>query len=442
MNNSQKIAVLALLTLTFFSSDYAIEAKVMSGSITEKKQNAKVAKLLNSARKSAYKGKNQDAINAYWKVLEIDSQEAYAYLELGEIYKNLKIYDRSIEMLTSGLELAKDELDIDTLCNYYCILTEAYSATHQQGLANKSLIKAAEIAPRNPMPRKILGDIYLKNNRIANAAKAYKKALELDPYYSPAIKALNELKLEYGDKLPKEDKDKDYIKKVAVKLADKDSNAKSEKVKEERSESKNEQDLIPKSYDDNGNAELAKEEDTSDEETTTVNEEVEEQVDTVNIEEKVSVVNDSRPLPLGEKEIAKLNEEKNKKKKQSEKPKPQTAEEIEKAMKEKEESSSDSDSINNNVKNEKDQENIELFLAGNPTEKEEALNYFINKGKPGLEQIEELIYDSNPNVRILAIRALPLFDDYKDEVRNILKEASDDNDSDVVEEVNKALNLL
>ena len=234
---------------------------------------------------------------------------------------------------------------------------------------------------------------------------------------------------------------KDYIKKVAVKLADKDSNTKTKKAKVEPSvETNDEQDTIPKSYDDNGNAELAKEEDTSDEETTTVNEEVEEQVDTVNIEEKASVVNDSRPLPLGEKEIAKLNEEKNKKKKQSEKPKPQTAEEIEKAMKEKEESSSDS--ININVKNEKDQEYIELFLAGNPTEKEEALNYFINKGKPGLEQIEELIYDSNPNVRILAIRALPLFDDYKEEVRNILKEASDDTDPDVVEEVNKALNLL
>lgn len=444
MNNSQKIAVLALLTLSFFTNNYVIEAKVMSGSITERKQNAKVAKLLNSARKSVYKGKNQDAINAYWKILEIDSQEAYAYLELGEIYKNLKIYDRSIEMLTSGLELAKDELDIDTLCNYYCILTEAYSATHQQGLANKSLIKAAEIAPRNPMPRKILGDIYLKNNRVANAAKAYKKALELDPYYSPAIKALNELKLEYGNKLPKEDKDKDYIKKVAVKLADKDTNTKAKKAKVEPPvETNDEQDIIPKSYVDKERVELAKKEDIPGEEVTIVNEEdvKEDQTDIVNIEDKVSVVNDSRPLPLEEKEIAKINAERNKKKKQSDKPKPQTAEEIEKAMAEKE-SESSTESTNNKVKDEKDQEYIELFLAGNPTEKEEAVNYFINKGKPGLEQIEELIYDSNPDIRILAIRALPLFDDYKEEVRNILKEASDDTDPDVVEEVNKALNLL
>ena len=83
-----------------------------------------------------------------------------------------------------------------------------------------------------------------------------------------------------------------------------------------------------------------------------------------------------------------------------------------------------------------------MFLAGNPTEREEALDHFINLGKPGLEEIEELMFDSNPNVRILAIRALPLFDDYKEDVKTILQDSLDDNDPDVVNEINKALSLL
>ena len=42
--------------------------------------------------------------------------------------------------------------------------------------------------------------------------------MELDPYYHPATQALSEITMEYGNQLPKEDKDSDYIKKVAVKL--------------------------------------------------------------------------------------------------------------------------------------------------------------------------------------------------------------------------------
>ncbi len=439
MNNSRKIATITLMSLTLLSNTPPVlDAKIMSGSISEKKQNAKVAKMLTSARKSASKGKNQDAINTYWKILELDSQEPYAHLELGEIYKKLRIYDRSIEMLTSGLELGEKELDNNELCNYYCILTEAYIATHQQGLANKSLIKAAEISPRNPMPRKILGDIYLKNNRVANAAKAYKKALELDPYFDPATKALNELKLEYGDKLPKEDKDKDYIKKVAVKLADPNKDNNKTKPSEETKPQDSESNKISTTADSS-----IKESNSTDIEsqTNTSSEEVDINDTNENIDETEKIVNDNRPIPVDAKELAKMAKEKEKKRKKQDANKPKTAEEIEKAMAEKEAlmNSSQEEKSKNEEQN---QHYLDMFLAGNPTEKEEALNYFINQGKPGLEQIEELIYDSDPNVRIMAIRALPLFDDYKEEVKIILDEASEDSTPEIVEEINKALSLL
>ena len=452
MLNKKKLTAITLATLTLLSQTPAIEARIMAGSISEKKQTTKVVKLLNTARKHVSKGKNQDAINTYWKVLELDSHEPYAYLEMGELYKNLEIYDRSIEMLISGLEIGEKELDADTICHYYCILTEVYSITNQQGLANKSLIKAAEIAPRNPMPRKILGDIYLKNNRIANAFKAYKKALELDPYYHPATQALDELKAEYPNQLPQEDKDKDYIKKVAVKLQPStqtskksDSPSKDKGVKptiqatkvEEINQPKKEKPEIKQVQQEPVIA-ATSQQNIDDNQTQTAKEEEPKQ-------EKTKEIMDKRPLPLDSKELAKLDKAKKQKKnkKQSKQQKPQTPEEIEKAIAEKEQAASVSKEENKKMSSkEKDQHYLELFLAGNPTEKEEAINYFINQGEIGLYQIEELIYDSNPDVRLLAVRALPLFEDYKDEVKSILQDALDDNDPELAEEIKKALSLL
>lgn len=446
MLNKKKLTALTLAALTFLSQPPAIEARIMAGSVSEKKQTNKVTKLLNTARKHVSKGKNQDAIDTYWKVLEMDSHEPYAYLEMGELYKNLQIYDRSIEMLTSGLEIGENELDADTICHYYCVLTEVYSITSQQGLANKALIKAAEIAPRNPMPRKILGDIYLKNNRIANAFKAYKKALELDPYYHPASQALSELTMEYGNQLPKEDKDKDYIKKVAVKL---EPNSENKNQKSVTKEEKQSQPKLANTINKNTTKTTASLEETS---------KTAHQKDTIltaNIQQtntekeiatnkiKAKEIKDERPLPLEAKELAKIESAKKKKHKKPQTNKPKTAEEIEKAISESEQTVSMPLEQNKNMTSkERDQHNIELFLAGNPTQKEEAINYFINQGETGLYQIEELLYDSNPDVRLLAVRALPLFEDYKEEVKTILQDALEDNDPSIVEEIQKALSLL
>lgn len=370
MKHSKNILALALSALILSPScPSRIEARPQN-SIGIYKQSSKVVNLLNKARKSVSRGKMQDAINSYWKVLELDSSEPYAYLEMGELYKNLRIYDRSIEMLTTGLDLAEKLLDPETLCNYYCVLTEVYMITNQQGLANKSLIKSAEVSPRNPMPRKILGDIYLKNNRLANAAKAYKKALELDPHYQPAILALREL----GD-LPKE--------KKVIKIAKTQGNIKREEKKAEN---------FPKTE-----AKLKEKEESP------------------IVEAKVKEANIDRPLPMKAEEMPKP------------KPKPRGKE---KAVKE----ALDNPQRLAEIKEENERQ-IDIFLTGNPKAKEEAINYFVNQGKRGLAEIEELIYDPDPVVRILAARALPLFNDYKKEVIAILEDASDDSDPEVVEEI-------
>ena len=177
-----------------------LEARVLAGSVTERKINRKIASMLKAARRNYDNGKVQVALDNYWKILEIDPQETFAYLELGEIYVELRIYDRAIELLEPGLTMAQREMDKDTICYYFCILTTAHLALNQTGQANKTLIKAAEASPKNPMPRKILGDIYLANNRIADAIKAYKKALEFDPDYQPAREKLGEVVAKHGER--------------------------------------------------------------------------------------------------------------------------------------------------------------------------------------------------------------------------------------------------
>ncbi|MDD3146853.1 MAG: hypothetical protein PHD82_06085, partial [Candidatus Riflebacteria bacterium] len=72
-----------------------LDARVLSGSVTERKQNRKIESMLKSARKNYDSGKVQPALDNYWKILELDPNETFAYLELGEIYVNLRIYDRA-----------------------------------------------------------------------------------------------------------------------------------------------------------------------------------------------------------------------------------------------------------------------------------------------------------------------------------------------------------
>ena len=428
MNNTKYTIIAAVVAALLSQAPTAEAAKAKARKVDTSgpKKPAKVVSLLNSARKQVDKGKMQDAITTYWKVLELDASEPYAYLELGELYKNLRIYDRSIEMLTSGLDLA-NELDADTVCNYYCILVEVYSITDQQGLANKALIKAAEASPRNPMPRKVLGDIYLKNNRIANAYKAYKKSLELDPYYQPAVDAMNSLKAEYGDKLPKEDKDSEYIKRVAVKLED-DKTAKEGSSTEITTQAK------PSESKPAENA-VAKRPETTEETVTDNEEQTLETAEAAKPSNQKIAANSDRPMPLKAEDMPKPKPKKKAKQKDI------TEEDISIAEAEAAEEQ-EGELETEEALAEAIDKNMDKFLEGNYTEKEEALTFFAKCGKPGLNAVEELLYDRNPEVRILAVRALVSFDQFPDDVRAILQDASDDSDEEVVEEIKKALSVL
>jgi Tfp pilus assembly protein PilF len=402
-----KKALLAAAVAAFLHIPSISEARVLSGSVTERKQNRKIASMLKAAQKNFDTGKIQPAIDSYWKILEIDPGETFAYLELGEIYAHLRIFDRAVELLEPGLGMAEREMDKDTICYYYCILTNAYLGLSQTGLANKALLKAAEASPRNPMPRKVMGDIYLANDRIADAIKAYKKALELDPGYQPAAEKLGELVTKYGDQPPTRAKDKQAIQGKAVKLPDSEKTAAAQPKPAPRPKTETTPVSIVKKTESRPTP--ATEDITPIELPTTSPTAATEPPPTV-------------PKPIPEATVS---------------PRPQPI-----APQAAPVATTIAAPTTANVDSSEIENQIDKLLAGTPEEKSAAVSFFVKLEEKGLTEIEELLYDPDPEVRILAIRTLPEFKAFSQRVRTMLQDASEDPDPMVAEEISKALQNL
>jgi tetratricopeptide (TPR) repeat protein len=374
INKKKIIKFLAVfLTLLGFTQLHTLHAQT-----NDSKFNAKIDALLQKARKTYAKGNVNPAISEYWKILEIAPSLTIAHLELGEIYSNLKIYGRAIELLEPALKRGERELDKETLCNYYCVLTSAYVGLGNSGEANRTLIKAAQSSPRNPRPRTILGDIYKFNGKYANAAKAYRQAAQLDPGYQPALEKLEALKKDYAYELVeakiKQEKAAERAKaksdeKILIEIKPKPI---SEPTLHQVSAAKSDQNPVQPSP------------------TTPIYEP----------KPKPEPMQQPEPEPEPEPEPAYS-------------PIPQTME-----------------------------DNIDVLVGGDITEKEKAIEYFKSLGKEGLRKIEDLLYDPNPEVRIIAVRALSAFTDYPKEVKDILLDAGDDPDDLVMSEITAALKEL
>jgi tetratricopeptide (TPR) repeat protein len=378
INKKKIIKFLAVfLTLLGFTQLHTLYAQT-----NDSKFNARIDALLQKARKTYAKGNVNPAISEYWKILEIAPSLTIAHLELGEIYSNLKIYGRAIELLEPALKRGERELDKETLCNYYCVLTSAYVGLGNSGEANRALIKAAQSSPRNPRPRTILGDIYRLNGKYANAAKAYRQAAQLDPGYQPALKKLEALKKDYAYELVeakiKQEKAAKRAKaksdeKILIEIKPKPI---SEPTLHQVSAAKSDQNPVQPSP------------------TTPIYEPKPEPMQQPDPEPEPVQQPDPEPEPAYS-------------------PIPQTME-----------------------------DNIDVLVGGDITEKEKAIEYFKSLGKEGLRKIEDLLYDPNPEVRIIAVRALSAFTDYPKEVKDILLDAGDDPDDLVMSEITAALKEL
>lgn len=482
-----KKALLAAAVTAFLSISSIGDARVLSGSVTERKQNKKIESMLKSARKNADSGKVQKAIESYWKILELDPNETFAYLELGEVYVNLRIFDRALELLEPGLTMAEREMDRDTVCYYYCILTQAHLGLNQTGQANKALIRAAEASPKNPMPRKVMGDIYLANDRIADAMKAYRKAVELDSGYQPAVEKLGELVAKYGDKPPTKQQDKQVIKAKAEKLPN--------PVASGQTSQKTPTKPAPEKIAATTPAPASSESTTArpvpvktgevipaDEPvlamppakpaTEKIIEEkpaagTQDELSAVPASETISVVATAEPAVTARPTPMQSSEEPDKN--ASTEPAPeQPAKSVEPTgdqaaaatnnanLTTGTTSATEGSSASTTVQVAGSQTvdvgvtaapaeietQIDKLLAGTPEEKSVATSFFVKLGEKGLTEIEELLYDPDPEVRVLAVQTLPQFTAFAPRVKTMLQDASDDPDPVVLEEINKALQGL
>ncbi len=390
--------------------------RVLAGSETEKKMKKKVKSLLSKARKLSNKGQTKEAIDLYWKIMEIDSNAAAAYLELGSIYADLKLNDRAIELLEPGLELLENESEnLETISEFYCLLTMLYFEKKAMGKASQNLIKAAKLAPASPAPRKILGDIYLSRGRTKDAIKAYKKAVELDPNYQPAIKKLGEIARQnkFASETPRRQKVEQARKtkpairpvpvapekvKPAIKIA-----AKEEKQNSPVTETISP--IIPIRTDKNWNKPTQPLETKLEDTSTTSQPQTEPRPVPTALSgqqepNKVAPIVDERDIELAE------------------------------AQKAKREFKGNIDTV------------VDKLLIGSIQEKAEATEKLISLGDKGLHALEDLLYDSDPDVRIIAIRSLGQFSDFKNRVKVILQDSIDDPDPEVKKVLQSTLENL
>jgi len=85
---------------------------------------------------------------------------------------------------------------------------------------------------------------------------------------------------------------------------------------------------------------------------------------------------------------------------------------------------------------------LDKLLAGSPEEKKTATSFFLKLEDKGLTEVEELLYDPDPEARIIGIRTVVEFKAYKQRVKTMLEDAMEDPDPTVIEEIEKALAQL
>jgi len=194
INHARFYLFATMLFCLFLYGLSPLYSQTLKGSKTDKKIARKVQTLLKAAEKYEEKGVLTKAIEACWLALQADPQKTEAYLRISKLYESAKMYDKAAELLSSGLAVAGSDLLPAEKSSYYCKLAKLHMILKQTGEINKTLLQAVEADPTNPEPREILGDIFMNYKRYANAARAYKIALELSPDSEHLIEKLNKIK--------------------------------------------------------------------------------------------------------------------------------------------------------------------------------------------------------------------------------------------------------
>lgn len=199
--------------------------------------------LLKAGNQLKREGKLKEAIAAYYSYIEINSNSAWCYHNLGEVLAQLEDIDGAIAAYEKAIEInplspwsnnnlgklfaGQGKLDkaakfyrkaINTDPSYYGFYNNLGKVFAQKGELNKAdkfYRKAIELNPKNPESYHNLGRVFQQKSNLHGAIDLYRKAIELDSTYAEILPVLI---LENCQELIKNHKDKKANKVVYLEI--------------------------------------------------------------------------------------------------------------------------------------------------------------------------------------------------------------------------------
>jgi tetratricopeptide (TPR) repeat protein len=154
-------------------------------------------------------GRHEDALDAFMKALSLSPEMSAAHINLSITYERLNRLDDALNSAKLGLRYAPDSTRAyNQLCGVYflqknfSIATDCYKKLDQllpnnaevqsqlgaslirMGQGDKAIEMLEQVVVRTPLyahAHNTIGFAYFKKKRYADAAKAFKRAVEIDP---------------------------------------------------------------------------------------------------------------------------------------------------------------------------------------------------------------------------------------------------------------------
>lgn len=152
----------------------------------------------NKANSQANLELYREAINTYLETFEHEDPEALTYYYIGECYEKLEDYHQAISYYEKAIQSE------DQLTDAYIGLGMAHDQLGNFRLATKYILEAIVTDPQNPEYHYFMGDIYRKNNHLADALTEYNLVSSLAPENTMIwadLAELHDLMENYGEAL-------------------------------------------------------------------------------------------------------------------------------------------------------------------------------------------------------------------------------------------------
>ena len=149
--------------------------------------------LAGYGQSSYYLGNIDDAKNTFWKMLEIDETNAFAWAYLGKLEAETPDYEKSLEYVLKAIQYEPDYYDYWLDCGTY------YHNLGKNLEAEKAWTKAIELRPDYFLGYVYRGGLYDEQEMVEKAYADYKMVNQLYPEYYYAYESLGILAWGTGD---------------------------------------------------------------------------------------------------------------------------------------------------------------------------------------------------------------------------------------------------